>query len=135
VRVGELPTVHLAPHFLAEIFENLIGNALEYAGEEGGPIEVGGQRSGQQVRFFVRDHGPGVPETEREKIFEVFFRGSTGSRCEGTGVGLAIVGKIATLCSGWAWVEETPGGGSTFWVELVDTPPSPGAPSSDAFGN
>jgi len=135
LRVGDLPAVHLAAHFLAEIFENLIGNALEYAGEEGGPIEVGGRRSGQQVRFFVRDHGPGVPEAERDKIFEVFSRGSTGSRTAGTGVGLAIVGKIATLCGGRAWVEQTPGGGSTFWVELVDTPPSPGSPSAVPFEN
>jgi signal transduction histidine kinase len=111
---------------LYQVFSNLIGNAVRYAGETGGFVEVGGERQGERVRFFVRDHGPGIPVEERQKIFELFHRGSTGKGTHGTGVGLAIVRKIAQLARGKAWVEETPGGGSTFWVEFRDSPQAAG---------
>jgi PAS domain S-box-containing protein len=115
-----LPALQVTKTLLAQVFDNLIGNAVRYAGREGGPIEIGGERSGQVVRFFVRDHGPGIPAEERSRIFEVFFRGTMGKMVQGTGVGLAIVQKIARLYGGRVWVEETHGGGCTFWVEMED---------------
>lgn len=120
IRTGALPAVRVPRTFLSEIFSNLIGNAARYAGPAGGPIEVGGTRVKRKVRFFVRDHGPGIPPHERDRIFEVFFRGSTGERISGTGIGLATVRKIAQFYGGDARVEETPGGGATFWVEIAD---------------
>jgi len=120
VEVGSLPPVRIPQTLLAQIFNNLIGNAVRYAGKEGSPIEVGGERLGTLVRFHVRDHGPGVPEEERGRIFDVFFRGATQREVPGTGVGLATVQKIARRYGGRAWVEETEGGGSTFWVEMED---------------
>jgi signal transduction histidine kinase len=83
-------------------------------------VEVGGGRRHDRVRIFVRDHGPGIPAEERERIFDPFYRGSTGRHLKGTGIGLAIVRKIARIYQGEAKVEETPGGGATFWVTLVD---------------
>jgi signal transduction histidine kinase len=118
VRIGELPKLRVPEVLLTQIFDNLVGNAVRYAGNEGGPVEVGGERDGDWVRFFVRDYGPGIPEEERGRIFEVFFRGSTGKSVAGTGIGLATVKKIAKLYGGKAWVEETPGGGATFCVEM-----------------
>jgi signal transduction histidine kinase len=64
----------------------------------------------------------GIPLAERSRVFEVFFRGSTGKEVPGTGIGLATVRKIARVFGGRAWMEETPGGGSTFWVEMEDIP-------------
>lgn len=122
VSVGPLPTLRVPKTLLAQIFDNLIGNAVRYAGKEGSPINVGGERRGDLVRLYVRDHGPGIPEEERGRIFEVFYRGATGKKSPGTGVGLATVQKIARLYGGRAWVEETDGGGSTFWVEMVGIP-------------
>ncbi len=122
VKWESLPALQVVKTLLAQIFDNLIGNAVRYAGREGGPIEIGGERSGKMVRFFVRDHGPGIPTEERSRIFEVFFRGTTGKMVQGTGVGLAIVQKIARLYGGRVWVEETHGGGCTFWVEMEDAP-------------
>jgi signal transduction histidine kinase len=107
---------------LLQIFSNLVGNARRYAGTAGAPIEVGAQRHGQRVLFYVRDHGPGIPENERGRIFETFYRGATTRSIPGSGVGLATVRKIARTYGGRAWVEETAGGGSTFWVEMVDEP-------------
>jgi PAS domain S-box-containing protein len=115
-----LPTARIPETLLTQIFANLIGNAVRYAGKEGGPIEIGGMRKDRKIRYFVRDHGPGVLESERERIFDVFQRGSVGKKSSGTGIGLATVGKIARNHGGQAWVEETPGGGATFWVEMVD---------------
>lgn len=119
-----LPRLHVPETLLAEIFKNLIGNALHYACEKGASIEIGGKKEGDLVRFFVRDHGPGVPEEERGRIFEIFYRGSTGKKSKGTGIGLAIVQKIAQLYGGGAWVEETPQGGSTFWFEMIEASPN-----------
>ncbi|HEY7746524.1 MAG TPA: PAS domain S-box protein [Desulfuromonadales bacterium] len=121
IRIIEpLPPIGVPETLLAQIFRNLIGNALQYAGKQGGTVEVGGERLLERVRFFVRDHGPGVPPVERERIFDLFYRGSTGKHLKGTGIGLAIVQKIARLYQGGVWMEETTGGGATFWVEMID---------------
>ncbi|MCK4508113.1 MAG: PAS domain-containing sensor histidine kinase [Desulfuromonadales bacterium] len=118
VVVEKLPHIKVPESLLIQIFENLIGNALRYAGADGGLIEVGGERIGKKVRFFVRDHGQGIPKEEQVKIFDVFYRGSTGKKLAGSGVGLATVQKIARLYSGQVSIEDTLGGGATFWVEL-----------------
>ena len=123
VEVGSLPSLYVPRTLVMQIFDNLIGNALRYGCTAGGVVEVGGERRGEAIRLFVRDHGLGIPAEERDCIFDVFYRGTTGKDTEGTGIGLATVQKIARLFSGRAWVEETPGGGSTFWVEMVDAPP------------
>jgi PAS domain S-box-containing protein len=120
VVVGDLPTLRVPRTLLFQIFHNLIGNAIRYGCKPGDIIEVGGERKAEVIRLYVRDHGSGVPEQERDLIFEAFYRGTTGKDEKGTGIGLATVQKIARLYDGRAWVEETPGGGSTFWVEMVD---------------
>lgn len=122
VRVESLPEVHAHPTLIYQILANLIGNAVRYAGGPEGPIIVGGVRNSNRVRFFVRDHGPGIPAEEREKLSEPFFRGANAQGHPGTGIGLAIVQKITHLYQGRCWVEETPGGGATFWVELEEAP-------------
>jgi PAS domain S-box-containing protein len=122
LQTNSLPSVRVPKTFLIQIFDNLISNAIRYAGKNGDIIEVGGEQKGEQIRFFVRDHGPGIPEQERKHIFEIFYRGSNKGEVKGTGIGLATVYKIARNCGGRVWVEETHGGGCTFWVELEDTP-------------
>jgi signal transduction histidine kinase len=120
VERGSLPFIRVPKNFQFQVFDNLIGNAVRYAGRAGEAIEVGGERQGERVMIYVRDHGPGIPEEERDRVFDLFYRGSTGKTVEGTGVGLATVQKIARLYGGRTWAEETPGGGSTFWVEVAD---------------
>lgn len=117
IKKEELPATDVPKSLLYQVFDNLIGNALRYAGPMGGPIEVGGERQGRRVRYFVRDHGQGIPLEERDRIFEAFFRGDSEKKTMGTGIGLATVQKIARLYGGEAWLEETPGGGCTFWFE------------------
>jgi PAS domain S-box-containing protein len=121
VEKDTMPSVLLPKTLLTQIFSNLIGNAVRYAAKNGSAIEVGGERRGSLLRFYVRDHGPGITEEERELVFDVFYRGATGKNHSGTGIGLATVQKILKLYEGGRiWFEETEGGGSTFWVELME---------------
>jgi PAS domain S-box-containing protein len=120
LQTNSLPSVRVPKTCLIQIFNNLIGNAVRYAGNSSDHIEVGGEQTGKQIRFFVRDHGSGIPEPERKHVFEIFYRGINKEEIKGSGVGLTIVYKIARNCGGRAWVEETPGGGCTFWVEIED---------------
>jgi len=122
LQVNTLPSVRVPKIYLTQVFDNLIGNAIRYAAKNGDIIEVGGEQKGKQVRFFVRDQGPGLPENDRKQIFELFYRGRNKEGIKGAGVGLAIVQKIACSYGGKAWVEETDGGGCTFWVEVEDVP-------------
>lgn len=119
-QIDPLPSVHVPKTYLTQIFDNLISNAIRYAGKSGGLIEVGGEQAGKQIRFFVRDHGSGISEQERKHVFEIFYRGTNKGKVKGSGIGLAIVYKIARNCGGRAWVEKTHGGGCTFWVEMED---------------
>lgn len=123
VDAGSLPRLYLPGVLAGQIFHNLIGNSLLYAPEPGGTINVSAMRFGNRVRLSVSDRGPGIPEDERERIFDMHYRGGQTCGRSGTGLGLAIVARIAHTYGGHAWVEENPGGGSRFCVELVNTPP------------
>ena len=134
LQIGELPPLCLPDTLIGQLFDNLVGNAIRYAGVAGEPIEIGAEHHEKQVSLFVRDHGPGIPEDEIEHIFEAFFRGRISSQVKGTGIGLATVRKIARLYDGDVRVEATPGGGSTFRVEfpiaILSSTPG-GCPSAD----
>ncbi len=115
-----MPLITADPIQIGEVFDNLIGNALKYACvKPGGRIVVGCVRGEEELRFFVRDNGPGVPPVHHERIFGLFQRLDSSS--PGTGVGLAIVRKIAGLHGGRAWVESSPPDGATFWFSLPET--------------
>ncbi|WP_429886471.1 ATP-binding protein [Geoalkalibacter halelectricus] len=115
------PSARIHRALLHQVFVNLLGNALRYAGATGAPIEMEGERRGRWVRFCVRDHGPGIPREEQGRVFSAFYRGTQAKEAKGSGIGLAIVLKIARRYGGTAWVEDTPGGGCTFVVEMDDS--------------
>ncbi|MCK5825853.1 MAG: PAS domain S-box protein [Desulfuromusa sp.] len=119
VQIDKLPKVKIPESLLADLFRNLLGNALKYAAEHDPHIEISGSEFSDRVRFVVVDHGLGVAGGERETIFEPFKRGRCSHESSGTGIGLATVAKIARVSGGNSWVEETPGGGATFIVDLL----------------
>jgi signal transduction histidine kinase len=123
VETGPLPELQAHPTLIYQLFANLIGNAVRYAGGPESPIIIGGRCTAHKVQFYVRDHGPGIPAEDRERLCDLFFRGKNAENQAGTGIGLTIVQKIASYYEGRFWVEDTPGGGATFWVELP-TPPA-----------
>jgi signal transduction histidine kinase len=100
------------------IFANLFENARRYAGSA---TLLAVEDHGSSVHFVVEDAGPGIAAEERDRIFERFSRGTTGRRRglgDGTGLGLAIVAQHVKQHGGKVWVEDRPGGGARFVVEL-----------------
>ncbi|MCK4501883.1 MAG: hypothetical protein KAU22_02545, partial [Desulfuromonadales bacterium] len=118
IEIDALPEVLLPEPLLADLFRNLLENALKYAGKHNPNIEITGQKFSDRVRYKVIDHGLGIDIAEHETIFEPFNRGSSSKGYPGTGIGLATVAKIARVADGSVWVEETPGGGATFIIDL-----------------
>lgn len=103
---------------LEQLLGILLHNALEYT-PEGTAIELAVRPRGTGALFSVRDHGPGVPEQDRQRIFRRFARGEEGrTGKEHFGLGLSIAHQIALLHSGHLWVEDAPGGGAVFFLQL-----------------
>lgn len=124
----DLPRVIADPQRLGQVFLNLLVNArqaMEAAGK-GRRLTVRTGRRGPVVEIHVSDDGPGIPAELRDKVFEWFF--TTKPPGEGTGLGLAISREILQAHGGNLRVEETPGGGATFVIEL---PAAPGAEGRD----
>lgn len=122
--VEELPSVFGDEHQLERVFLNLISNALKYSGEDLPEIRICAERVPDAWRISVADLGIGVPETDRERIFELFARGSTES---GSGIGLATCRRIIELHGGRMWVEPNEPTGSIFNFTLPDEPTLAGA--------
>ncbi len=103
---------------LLRILINLVENAAKYA--PGSPVELFGWARGDRAFMAVVDHGPGIPEEAREKIFERFTQlDQSDTRARGgTGLGLSIVKSLSEVMGGSVRVESTEGGGATFVVEL-----------------
>ena len=95
---------------LTQAVVQLAENAARYS-DSSKPIAIGSIVSGGEARFWVRDHGPGIPAHEQEAIFERFRRGAGPSRSEGAGLGLAIVKAIAEAHHGRVELESSPGPG------------------------
>src|SRR6185369_15619251 len=104
---------------LVQVFENLLSNAVKYgvSGTER-RLEVGSVAGEGEVRVYVRDFGPGIAPEHHHRIFGLFQR--LGEGPDSTGVGLAIVQRVAEVHGGRAWVESEPGRGATFWVSFPD---------------
>ncbi|MBT38636.1 MAG: hypothetical protein CL938_08840 [Deltaproteobacteria bacterium] len=117
------PLVYCDRTRLYQVFSNLIGNAVKHMGEcEPRKISVAIRDEAGLHQITVRDYGRGVDPEHHERIFEPFeslTRDRNGR--SGTGMGLAIVRKIAETHGGRAWVENPPGTGASFHVTLPQT--------------
>lgn len=122
--IADLPQVWGNPELLRRIFINLINNAVKYNDKREIVINIGvaGVQEKGLARFadiFVEDNGPGIPLDEQRDLFAMFTRGSTSRPDDGgSGLGLAVVKRIAELHYGSVRVESTPGRGSRFIVSL-----------------
>lgn len=111
--VGRFDLVHSA-----RALANLVANALAYGGS-GTPVDVTAHRDGDWLAFSVADRGAGIPESERERIFESFQRGTgTPPDVRGAGLGLSIARRLAEAQNGTLLVAPRTGGGSVFTLRL-----------------
>lgn len=119
---SDLPAVTCDPHRIRQVLQNFLANAIKYGRPDDRPlrIEIGGTANAREVRLFVRDNGPGIDPAFHRKIFDLFERLET--KAGGTGVGLAIVKRVAEIHEGRVWVESTPGSGATFVISLPNVP-------------
>lgn len=117
--IGSLPTLILDPNKIEQVMNNLISNAIKYS-PPGSVIGIRAKRQGDQVRVSVADQGPGIPEAERQKLFQPF--GRTGVPTTGgeksVGLGLMIVKRIVQAHGGEIDVESDLGKGSVFTFSL-----------------
>ena len=109
-----LPMVWADRSQVAQIFQNLIGNAIKFRGKEAPAISVQAEKAGQQWLFSVSDNGIGIAPEYREHIFVVFQRLHTRAEYAGNGIGLAICKKVVERCGGKIWVEAQADHGSIF---------------------
>ena len=123
IETGEIPTVTADRAQLSQVFQNLLSNAIEYAGDGPPTIEIRGEERDEYV-FAVEDDGVGIPEDEQDDIFGIFERGGDASG-DGIGIGLAICQRIVERHGGEMWVESAVGEGTTVYFSLAKNP-SPG---------
>jgi two-component system sensor histidine kinase KdpD len=109
------PLVLADPGLLERVLANLFSNALRYS-PAARPPELQAQLDSGMVRLEVVDHGPGVPDSQKERIFEPFTR--VADRHPGVGLGLAVAKGFAEAMGGRIEAGDTPGGGLTITVTL-----------------
>ena len=137
VTVGPLPTIEADPTQMRQLVQNLLGNALKFTRPGAAPtvrlwVEPAAGEDGA-VTLFVQDNGIGFDEKYLDRIFNVFQRLHGRGVYEGTGIGLAVVRKIAERHGGTVTARSRPGEGATFAVTLPlrrTTPPGPEASGS-----
>lgn len=116
--------IHTDPGRVLQVAGNLISNAVKFS-PEGGQVDIQLRPSGQGLELAVRDHGPGIPEAFRPRVFEKFAQASAPNiRSQGgSGLGLSIVKALTERLGGRVWFDSEPGAGTTFqvWVPALPT--------------
>jgi light-regulated signal transduction histidine kinase (bacteriophytochrome) len=127
-----LPTIVGDTTQLTQLFQNLVGNAVKFRGEEPPRVHVSAERQAPPVSeggperdegawlFSVRDNGIGIAPEYRERVFILFQRLHARDEYSGTGIGLAVCKRIVERHGGTLWVDATPGGGATFSFTIPD---------------
>lgn len=114
-----MPTIDADEVQLTELFQNVIGNAIKFRGQNPLRIHISAKASGDAWQFAIQDNGIGMDPRHSERIFILFQRLHTHEEYEGTGIGLALCKKIVERHGGRIWVESSPGEGSTFYFTLL----------------
>jgi len=114
----ELPVVQADNRWIGQVIDNLLLNAIKYAGS-GAKVSISGTDKGEAVVICVEDNGPGIPPEEQKMVFDKFYRGRASiNQVPGTGLGLAISKSVVEKHGGKIWLESKPGLGSKFCFAL-----------------
>ena len=114
IEVGDLPVVLGETSLLTAVFQNLLSNALKFAGADAPRISVSARRDGGHWLFSFADNGIGIPAEYAERIFVIFQRLHTRAEYPGSGIGLAVCKRIVERHGGRIWVKPRFKGGSVF---------------------
>lgn len=114
---ADIPPVFVDQDMIRRVCINLLENASKYT-PVGGEIEIGAESTGEFMRMYVQDNGPGIPEGDSERIFDKFVRLKNQNRARGLGVGLAFCKLAIQGHGGKIWVEPAPSHGSKFIFTL-----------------
>ncbi|MCW2819252.1 MAG: sensor signal transduction histidine kinase [Marmoricola sp.] len=107
------------PVLVRQVLDNLIGNATKYVAPGVRPrVQVRGREDAEETVVTISDNGIGIPEDQRQLVFETFHRVHGEESYRGTGLGLAIVRRAVDRCGGTITVRDNPGGGTVFEVRL-----------------
>ena len=121
VTAGELPTVMGDERLLAQLLQNLIGNAIKFHGDGVPHVHLSAERAGEGWEFACADDGIGIQPEYAERIFVIFQRLHPREAYEGTGIGLAMCKKIVEYHGGRIWLDTSVASGATFrWTLLAD---------------
>jgi signal transduction histidine kinase len=113
----DLPHIQVDSDMIRRVLVNLLENAVKFT-PPGGHIELGAGLQGNSVRMWVEDDGPGIPNTDQDRIFNKFTRLNQDKSPQGFGMGLAYCRLAVEGHGGRIWVESQPGAGSKFCFTL-----------------
>jgi two-component system sensor histidine kinase KdpD len=113
----DLPEVFVDPVQIDQVLTNLLENAAAHS-PPGGEVQVAAAAFRDAIQVRVADQGDGIPEAERERVFEAFYRGDAAPERPGSGLGLAIAQAVVVAHGGRIWIEGAPGGGTVVVFEL-----------------
>jgi two-component system, OmpR family, sensor histidine kinase KdpD len=122
---ADLPLVPLDFVLMIQVLTNLLDNAAKYSAADA-PITLHAQQVGTTLEITIADRGIGIPDTERERIFDKFHRAEYADSVTGTGLGLSISKGLTEAHGGQIVAAARPGGGSIFTVTLPILPPGAG---------
>jgi len=115
---GRLPVVRYDNDRIAQVFLNLLENAVNYMDKPHGRIVIRGVEEAACWKLSVTDNGPGIEEKYHQKIFDIFQTLSPKDESETAGMGLSIVKKIVESYGGEIWIDSIVGAGTTFFFTL-----------------
>src|SRR5262249_61547328 len=127
----ELAEIHADPALLERILANLLSNALRHSPPDQ-PVAITASEHAGTVEIRVIDHGPGIPVSDRDRVFLPFQRLGDRSNDTGVGLGLALSRGLAEAMGGSLDPETTPGGGLTMTLRLPTTDAATAAATADA---
>lgn len=114
----EMPSLAVDSAQIQSLFQNLIQNAIKYAGDAPPVVKIGCEVHDGTYQFFVKDNGIGIDPKYHERIFRVFQRLHTRNAYPGTGLGLALCKKIVERHGGSIWLSSEEGAGAVFYFSL-----------------
>ncbi len=122
VTLNSLPNVVADQLSIEQVFANIIDNAIKYMDpSRQGQIEIGGSRTYRETKFWVKDNGRGIDNSDYLKIFEIYRRAGNTDNIPGEGMGMAYVRTTLRRLGGQIWVESTPGLGTTFYFTISNS--------------